>query len=379
MNARIVVLLLVVAGLVGAGAYFFWPFGNSESVLRLPGTVEIQEVRLASKVGGRVEKVVVQEGQLVEAKQPLVYLEVPELQAQRDQIQAKLDAATANSERVYNGPRAEEREAAKREMEAAKARLDRMEAGYRPEEVESMKEELRSLEVELEKAKRDMEREKRLLPTMASTTAQYDAAVTSVNRLSALLRSTRAKTEMMASGYRKEDKAEMRAEYEKFKAQYELIESGTRPEDKVEALAQVSELKAKLREMDAMLSEAVITAPEKCVVEVIGVRNGDILAPNAPAIRVLRAEDLWIKAYVSEIDLGKIRLNQEVEVTCDAYPGKTFQGKITYIASISEFTPRNVQTLDERRHQVFGFKVRVDDSQGVFKAGMAADVRIPLQ
>ena len=70
---------------------------------------------------------------------------------------------------------------------------------------------------------------------------------------------------------------------------------------------------------------------------------------------------------------------EEVEVTCDTYPGKVFKGKITYVASISEFTPRNVQTLDERRHQVFGFKVRVDDSQGVFKAGMAADVRIPVR
>lgn len=379
MNARIVALLLVVVGLLGAGAYFFWPFGQSEPELKLPGTVEIQEVRLSSKVGGRVDRVAVREGQLVEAKEPLIYLEVPELLAQRDQAQAKLDAAIANSERVYNGPRAEEREAAKRSMEAAKARLDRMEAGYRPEEVESMKEELRSLEVELEKAKRDVEREKKLLPTMASTTAQYDMAVTSVNRLSAMIRSMKAKTEMMASGYRKEDKAEMRADYERLKAEYQLTEIGTRAEDKVEALAQVSELKAKLREMDVMLAEAVITAPEKCVVEVLAVRKGDIVAPNAPVVRVLRAEDLWVKAYVSEIDLGKVRLNHEVEVTCDAYPGKVFQGKVTYIASISEFTPRNVQTLDERRHQVFGFKVRVDDPDGVFKAGMAADVRIPIK
>jgi len=93
---------------------------------------------------------------------------------------------------------------------------------------------------------------------------------------------------------------------------------------------------------------------------------------------VLRADDLWVKAYISEIDLGRIRLNQKVEVTSDTYPGKRFEGVITYIASSSEFTPRNVQTIDERRHQVFGFKVRVTDSQGVFKSGMAADVWLPL-
>jgi hypothetical protein len=95
-------------------------------------------------------------------------------------------------------------------------------------------------------------------------------------------------------------------------------------------------------------------------------------------VLVLRADDLWVKAYISEIDLGRIQLGQKVKVTCDTYPGKRFEGIVAYISSQSEFTPRNVQTVDERRHQVFGFKVRVSDPQGVFKSGMAADVWLPL-
>jgi hypothetical protein len=86
-----------------------------------------------------------------------------------------------------------------------------------------------------------------------------------------------------------------------------------------------------------------------------------------------------VKAYISEVDLGRIRLGQKVQVTCDAYPNQRFDGVITYISSVSEFTPRNIQTIDERRHQVFGFKVRVDDPQGVFKSGMAADVWLALK
>jgi multidrug resistance efflux pump len=328
MKVRLIAALLVIVSLLGGAAYLYWPFQREKGVLKLPGIVEIQEVRLASKVGGRIDKVLVEEGQIAEAGRELVRIELPELQAQRDQIQARLDAAQANYDKVYNGPRAEEREAVKRAMEASKARLDRMEAGYRPEKVEAMREEMRSMEAELEKAKRDVEREKKLLPTLASSSAQYDMAVTSVNRLSAMIRSMKAKTEMMASGYRKEEKSEMRAEFERLKAQYQLIESGSRSEEKIEALAVVSELKAKLREVEAMLAEGVIVAPEKCVVEVIAVRRGDIVAPNAPVIRVLRAEDLWVKAYISEIDLGKIRLNQEVDVSCDAYPGQKFNGII---------------------------------------------------
>ncbi len=114
------------------------------------------------------------------------------------------------------------------------------------------------------------------------------------------------------------------------------------------------------------------------MVEVLAVRKGDLVMPNQPVVRVLRAEDMWVKVYVPETELGKLRLGQDVEVTVDAYPGRRFQGKVIQIASESEFTPRNVQSLDERRHQMFGVKVRVDDPQGVFKSGMAADVWLPL-
>jgi len=128
----------------------------------------------------------------------------------------------------------------------------------------------------------------------------------------------------------------------------------------------------------ANLKEAVVRAPDKALVEVVAVRPGDLVPPNQPVLRVLRYQDLWVKVYIPETDLGKVRENQEVQVFVDAYPGHPFRGTITFIDAQSEFTPRNVQSLDERRHQMFGVKVRVDDPQGVFKSGMAADVWLPL-
>jgi multidrug resistance efflux pump len=114
------------------------------------------------------------------------------------------------------------------------------------------------------------------------------------------------------------------------------------------------------------------------VVEVLAVRKGDLVPPNQPVLRVLRAEDLWVRVYVPETELGKVTLNQAAEVTIDAYPDRRFDGTVMQIASESEFTPRNVQSADERRHQVFGLKVRVADPRGVFKSGMAAEVTLPL-
>ena len=110
----------------------------------------------------------------------------------------------------------------------------------------------------------------------------------------------------------------------------------------------------------------------------LAVRKGDVLAPNGPVARLLRTADVWVRVYVPETQLGKIHLDQEVQVTNDSYPGRRFTGRVIQIAAESEFTPRNVQSADERHHQVFGVKVRVDDPEGVFKAGMAASVAVPL-
>jgi multidrug resistance efflux pump len=96
-------------------------------------------------------------------------------------------------------------------------------------------------------------------------------------------------------------------------------------------------------------------------------------------LRVLRAEDLWVKVFVPETQYGLVTLGKEVDVTVDSFPGKVLRGVVIQRANISEFTPRNVQSADERRYQEFGVKILVSDSQGILNAGMAADVAISLE
>jgi multidrug resistance efflux pump len=192
-----------------------------------------------------------------------------------------------------------------------------------------------------------------------------------------------ARVEMLKAGSRPEDIAEAAADLQRAKANLDLLLAGTRPEDIARAEALVVEARGRLHEVEANLAEALVRAPERAVVEVLAVRKGDLVPPNQPVIRALRADDIWVKVYVPETELGKVRLGQPVEVTIDSYPGERFAGTVAQIASISEFTPRNVQSVDERRHQVFGVRVRVpqpdDPAKRVFKSGMAAEVLIPLQ
>jgi multidrug resistance efflux pump len=280
--------------------------------------------------------------------------------------------------RLKNGPRVEELAAAKAAVDVAKAKLQRMQSGYRAEEVEQTRQELQALDAEFQNSQQELNRERSLLAKGASTMQQYDAANAKYTKLLAQVSAANAKTKMMESGYRIEEIAESKAEVARLQANHDLLLAGTRPEEIAEAQAKIADLTAKIEELDVKRNERLITAPERAVVEVLSVRPGDIVAANQTVALVLRADDLWVKAYISETDLGRIHLGQKVTVTSDTYPDKRFDGVISYIASASEFTPRNVQTVDERHHQVFGFKVRVSDPRGVFKSGMAADVWLPL-
>jgi multidrug resistance efflux pump len=375
------VSIIVLAAILGAAVVslgFFWPFSHSHDTLKLPGTVEVQEIRLASKVGGRVKEVYVKEGDTVEAGTELLRFETPELQAQRDQVAMKLQAAKADLLKAENGPRAQEKAEAKALMDMAQARWERMKTGWRDEEKQQAVDDWKSAVADMDLAQNNFDRLDKLDTKLVSQT-EYDTARFRLAAAKAKERATRSKKEMLEKGNRDEDKAEAEADFIRAKAHWELLREGTREEDKDLARANVGELEAKLRELQANLDEAVVVAPSRMVVEVLSVRKGDVLAPNQPVIRALQMDDRWVKVFVPATDLGKVRMHQKVEVTSDAYPGKRFPGEVIQIATISEFTPRNVQSVDERHHQVFGVKVRVDDKGEVFKAGMYAEVYVPLQ
>jgi multidrug resistance efflux pump len=367
---------VAVAAAVAALVYF-WPFGGGD-VLQLPGVVEIQEVHVASKVGGRVKEIKTYEGARVAAGQELIVFDVPELQAQRDQAQARLDAAVADLDKANAGPRPEEREAARKAMEAAKAKWELVKAGPRREEVRQGRVELDVAQTDLKLAQEDYARAEKLVGTGMSR-AEFDTFRAALERARGRVATARAKLDILEAGSREEEKEEALAQFRQAETNWKLLEAGTRSEDKAAAAARVAEARGKLAELDANLAEAVIRAPEPAFVDVLAVRKGDVLPPNGPVARLLRADDTWVRVYVPETQLGKVRLNQEVQVTNDSYPGHRFTGRVIHIPALSEFTPRNVQSADERNHQVFGVKVRVDDPEGVFKAGMAASVTIPLK
>ncbi|MBI3849322.1 MAG: efflux RND transporter periplasmic adaptor subunit [Verrucomicrobia bacterium] len=276
--------------------------------ISVSGTIETDEVHVASRYGGRVEKTLAQEGDSLSGGQVIVELDAAELHAQHDRIAAQLDEAVA-------GPRKEEIAAAKADWEAQIAQLDF--------------------------ARADAKRAQELFAQKTISASERDLAVSKATALEKTVASARS--------------------------HYDLLLAGTRPE-------QIAQARAQLAELDTQLREMKIYAPTNCVLEVLSVKVGDVLAPNQQVATLLLTNHIWVRVFVPEPWLGHITLGDLVKVRVDAFAGKDFSGSIEQIQRSAEFTPRNVQTVGERVKQVFGVKVKLVNAEGQLRAGMAADV-----
>lgn len=374
---RLVVGVLLLGAVGAAGAAWYWPRGGAKT-LRLPGTVEVQEVRLGSKVGGRVVWVAVKESDTVEPGAVLVTLDTAELTARRDKARSKAAIARANLEKANSGPLAEEIAEAEALTKAARARLAKARTGFREEQKRQAEHELAAALADLRQTDEEYLKVRRLRMAGAGALTDYDNAKAARDRAQGRASAAQAAFDLLTTGTRTEDIDEAEADLARHEARWKLLRRGTRDEDKAAARAALAEAEAALAEAEVNLREAVVVAPERCRVEVVAVRPGDLVPAGKPVVLAHRTGDLWVKVFVPATDLGKLRLGQAVEVAVDSHPGKRFPGEVTHIATASEFTPRNVQSIDERRHQVFAVKVRVDDAAGIFKSGMAAEVFVTL-
>ena len=156
-----------------------------------------------------------------------------------------------------------------------------------------------------------------------------------------------------------------------------LVTAGTRVEDLKAAQAQVDGAQGRVDQILVMLDELTVRAPLAARVEALDLRPGDILAPNATAAVLLEEKQLFVRIYVPETRLGQVKIGQIVPVSVDSFPNKTFQGVVEHINGVGEYSPRNLQTADERADQVFATRVGLLRGAGELRAGMAAFIQVP--
>ena len=302
---RYTTLLVLLGGLLVLGVSCQGPADPN----LVSGTIETDEVHVASRYGGRVERLFAREGDLLTNGQLIAQLDAAELRAMRAQ---------------------------------AAATLDELLAGPRPQEIIAASNDWQALVAELDLARIEDKRNRELIASKVISETERDR---SASRVAALEKSAAAA-----------------------RSRFDLLLAGTRPE-------RIEQARARLAELDAQCREMQIAAPTHSVLEVLGVKVGDVLPPNREIATLLLTDHLWVRVYVPQPWLGQIHVGQKVRVKADAFPAKEFEGVVEQVSRAAEFTPRNVQTPGERLKQVFGVKVRLSSAE--LRAGMSVDVMFP--
>lgn len=339
------------------------------------GTIETREIRVGSKTGGRVVAVLVEEGQIVNPGDPLVRFDNAELEAQRAQAEARIAQQQARLERLERGARPEEKAQAHAASEMARANLEAVRNGPRPEEIEQARASLAAAEAEVNSAEASYQRIMRLRETGDLSKQEFDAAKFRWENVRARREAEKKRLELLLNGSRREDIRAAEERYRQAQEAERLVAAGPRREEIADARAQSAEAQARLTQLKVSLAEGEVLAPAKTVVETLSVRPGDLLTPNQTVARLLESDQIFVRIYVPEPQLGLVRVGQPAKLKVDSFT-ELFDGVVEQINSQGEFTPRNVQSRDERNHLVFGVKVRINNRGGKLKAGMAADVTL---
>jgi HlyD family secretion protein len=361
MTEKRVVALILVAVVLGASAVYATWF-RRDTALEGSGTVEARDIRVGSKVGGRIDKVLVREGDRVESGQPLITFDDQELLA-------SLDQSRAAAEKAKRGFRPEEIAEARAAAAAAKADYELRVNGYRKEDIAAAQSDVDRAAADEVRARLDFERYEALAQKDLVSRQQRDTAEANWKMALAQLQNYQHKLDVLTRGYRPEEIRSAEAHYRQTQATLDKFERGNRPEDVELAKAAYAYDQARFRERQ-------VVAPSAAIVEVLDVRPGDIISPNTPVATLLEQDQIYVRIYIPETELGRVHLGQKAEVRVDSFPKTEFEGVVEQINQQAEFLPRNVQTREERVHQVFGVKIRINDPAGHVLAGMAADVKL---
>ena len=320
-------LLVGLIMVAGAAAFVGWELvrgkGGGE-VLVANGTIEATEVEVSSKLPGRIAQLLVREGDAVQANQIIARLDMAEIEAEVAQHRAAL----ARTE----------------------AQLKELLAGSRVEEIEEAHANLRQAEDNLKLAKDDWDRFDNLFKEGAISAQERDRAK---NKVEVAISQVKAAQE-----------------------RYQMIRIGPRPEVIEAARHERDRAKAALGAAQVRLRDGTILAPLAGIVLTKRAEQGEIINPGFPIVVLIDPDDLWLRVYIPESEIGLVKIGQKGTITVDSFPKRKFEGKVIEISSKAEFTPRTVQTKKERVNLVFGVKISLDNRERLLKPGMPADAEI---
>lgn len=328
MKRRLPVLIIVIV--LGAAAWYLYPRFIRKPAptnkLVLSGNFEAHEALLSFKVQGRIVDLPIEEGQSVEPGALIARLDDSDFRQKVNVDDATVRVLESNLALVKAGTRKQDLEAAQQSMLEARANLDQRKLDFHRASVLFSQDEI-----------------------SAQDRDRADTALKSAQ-----------------------------AAYERASQLYNKALEGNRKEDIAVAEANVNQARQGLRLSRVNLSYTTLTAPSAGIISVRQAELGEVMAPGTPVATLTDLDHMWLRAYVNETDLGRIRWGQEATIRTDSFPGKTYKGRISFISPRAEFTPKSVQTYRERVTLVYRIKIDVENTNHELKPGMPADAELEL-
>ena len=300
---------------------------NNKNSIEATGTIESVNVVLSSKTSGEIKELKIQEGEKVKQGDTVMVIDTRTLQLQLKQQESG--------------------------SEMSRSQLDLLRNGARKEDISMVESSLKQAQSNYDQAKNDLERLQKLYQTQTITKKQYDDAVTRFNLMNDQLSSA--------------------------KENYHKIRNFTRPEELKQAEAKLNQSIASADLIKKNINDSYIVSPLNGIVVKKYFEVGESVSPMSSLVKISDLTNVELYIYVTEIELGKVKLGQKAEVSVDAFKDKKFEGKVTYISPEAEFTPKNIQTKDERTKLVFAVKIELPNPDFELKSGMPADAKIFFQ
>jgi HlyD family secretion protein len=389
MKKRILIIVILAAAAAAVYAYR-GRTRQPDNRIVVSGNIELNEVNIAFKTAGRLIERTVDEGDPVKKGQIIARLDRDQVMAQRAAQVAAIQSAESQLAQAQTAVQWQKQtlsadiETRQADLASNEARLSELKNGARPQEKLDAQAAVDAAQAELQRAQRDWDRAQKLYKDDDISTAQFDQYRSRWESATAAVNSAKERQALVLAGPRVEQVTAAAGQVQRARgalktAEANSLESKRREQEIAARRADIERAKATLALIDSQLADTVAVSPVDGVVLVKSADVGEVLAPGTTIVTVGDIEHPWLRGYINETELGKVKLGSPVKVTTDSYKGKTYNGKVTFISSEAEFTPKQIQTQQERVKLVYRVKIELDNSSRELKSNMPADGEIVLQ
>jgi membrane fusion protein YbhG len=385
-----IIILLAAAGGVAGVLRSNWFAHDNDNRLAVSGNLELTQVDISFKVPGKLVQLNVDEGSFVKKGMVIARIDRDQVERQRNRDEASLNSARSQFDQAETSIQWQrqtlESDIAlhKAELQLAQAQLDQLLAGSRPQEIQQARAAVDDATAQHDQAQADWNRAQDLFKNDDISRQQYDQYRTRLDSTAAARMQAQEKLALVVEGPRKEDIEAARAQVARAQAAIQASEANRlelkrREQDLMARQADIARARAQVAITQTQIDDTLVTSPIDGVVLVKSAEVGEVLAAGTTVVTIGDIDHPWLRAYVNETDLGRVKLGQHAKLTTDSYPGKTYPGRISFISSEAEFTPKQIQTLEERVKLVYRIKIDVDNHSHDLKSNMPVDAEIQLK